>query len=140
MYIDAILKNLQDAQDAANKANDDRYKEALGIYDKIVAQFSEAGDFMQGVEAQIGIASKKSVAQGTQALVSSGLSNTTTRAGLAKKFEEEVGTPARLKANDTRIENLSQARTAKAGLIERASDTGPDPMSIANLAAQANKG
>ena len=136
-YIDQIIQNLQDSQDEANAANKTRFDNAMSIYDSILKQFEVGGDFQQGIEAQIAQASKKSVAQSSQALSSSGLYNTSTRAGLGKKFERDVGSTFRLKAEDIRTEGLAKARSAKAGLIERAEDVGPDATSIASLAAQA---
>ena len=69
-----------------------------------------------------------------QALVSSGLSSTTQAAGLGKKFEEEVGAPARLQAQDISSQRLSGAEAQKAGFIERREDVGPDYATIASLA------
>ncbi len=135
-YIDVIIENLQKAQDESNAANQKRFDEAKSLYDEIIAQFSEGGAFEQGIEAQIGTASKKSVAQARQSLVSSGLSNVSSRANLEKKFEAGVGRTMRLKGSDIRQQGLSRARTAKAGLIERVEDTGPSPTFIADLASK----
>ena len=134
------MANLQASQDKANAANQERLSQATAEYDKIIAQYQPGGGYGAGVEAQIERGAEKSVAQGAQNLVSSGTFNTTQTAGLRKKYEEEVGTPARLSLEQIRQDKLAEAYQGKAGLIERVSDTGPDPMSIANLAMQASRG
>ena len=91
---------------------------------------------MKGTEAQLERGRTKSVAQGMQALVSSGLASTTQAAGLGKKFEEEVGAPVRLQAQDIASERLSGAERDKAGFIERREDVGPDYATIAGLTQQ----
>ncbi|KKN18000.1 hypothetical protein LCGC14_0960260 [marine sediment metagenome] len=124
----------------ARAANEQRYGEAKNIYEQIIGLFSPGGEFGKGFEAQIGRAKTKSVAQGTQALVSSGLYGTTQTAGLAKKFEEEVGMPARLQMEDVRISKYAGAMGAKAGMIERREDEYPDYSMIMNLMRQVSGG
>lgn len=140
LSIDSILTNLQMAQNEANAATQKRLEEALGIYDKIISQYEPGGAFGAGVEAQIERGATKSVAQGTQDLVSSGLYGITQTAGLRKKYEEEVGQPARLILEDLRLERLAQAQQAKAGVLERVEDVGPDLGMIAQLMQQVGMG
>ncbi|KKM66508.1 hypothetical protein LCGC14_1480440 [marine sediment metagenome] len=121
---------------SARAANEQRYAEAKNIYEQIIGLFQPGGQFGKGFEAQIGRAKTKSVAQGTQALVSSGLYGTTQTAGLAKKFEEEVGAPARLQMEDVRMSKYAGAMGAKAGMIERREDEYPDYSMIMNLMGQ----
>ncbi len=73
-------------------------------------------------------------------MVSSGLVNTTTAATLGRKFEEEVGTPARLQAADISAQRKTEARLGKAGFIERREDVGPDFRTIAELAKSIGAG
>ena len=124
----------------ARKANEERYAEAKNIYEQIIGLFKPGGEFGKGFEAQIGRAKTKSVAQGTQALVSSGLYGTTQTAGLGKKFEEEVGAPARLQMEDVRMGKYAGALGAKAGMIERREDEYPDYSMIMNLMRQVTGG
>lgn len=136
--IDTLIQQFQEAQEKANAANEARYAQALVEYDKIIELYSPEGAFGKGFEAQLERGRTKAVAQGTQQLVSSGLYGTTTTAGLGKKFEEEVATPARLQMEDIRMQRLAGAREAKAGLVERREDVGPDYDMLAQLAMQAS--
>lgn len=138
--LDDLLAKFQQDQERANAANEARYQEAKAEYDKIIEQYLPGGAFGQGFEAQLERARTKSIAQGMQALVSSGLASTTEAATLGKRFEEEVGAPARQQMEDIRYERLASARAGKAGLIERREDIGPDYGLIAQLAAQASSG
>jgi len=138
--VDNLIAQFQAQQEAANAANEQRFQQGLDIFDRIIKQ-QETGDVSeQATEAAIGRARTKSVAQGTQALVSSGLASTTQAAGLGKKFEEEVGVPARLQAADIRQQRLSGALRDKAGFIERREDIGPDFGTIAGLAKSIGAG
>lgn len=132
--VDTLIASFQAAQDRARAANELRYEQGMDLFDKIIGRYEEGGTFMKGVESQIERGRTKSVAQGMQSLVSSGLSGTTTAAGLGKKFEEEVGTPARMQAQDIAMERLSAAERDKIGFIERREDIGPDYATIAGLA------
>jgi len=135
--VDNILAKWEAAQAEANRRNEERYRQALEEYDKIIQMYSPGGAFGKGFEAQLERGRIKSLAQGTQALVSSGLYGTTMQAGLGKKFEEEVATPARLQLEDLRMQRLAGARQARAGLIERREDVAPSYALMAQLAAQA---
>lgn len=135
--VDDILAKFQEAQQRANEANLERYRQGLSLYDQIIGQYSPGGTFGQGVEAQLGRSRTKALAQGTQALVSAGLAGTTKAATLGRQFEEEVAVPARLRMEDIRQERLAEARRGKAGFMERREDVGPDYRTIAGLAQQA---
>ena len=138
--VDNLIAQFQAQQEAANTANEKRFQQGLDIFDRIIKQEEIGGVSEKATEAAISRASTRSVAQGTQSLVSSGLASTTQAAGLGKKFEEEVGVPARLKAADIRQQRLSQAQRDKAGFIERREDTGPDFATIAGLAQSIGRG
>ncbi len=100
----------------------------------MIKQYETGGTFEKTAEARIGRAGEKATASGMQALVSSGLAGTSIAAGLGKKFEEEVGQPARLEAQDIASQRTAQALEKKAGFIERREDVGPDFATIAGLA------
>jgi hypothetical protein len=131
--VDELLVKFQAQQDAANERNEQRYQEGLTIFDRIIGQYEKGGTFEKATEAGLARGEKKSVAQGTQALVSSGLASTTTAAGLGKKFQEEVGDPARARAADVSAQRTGEALSQKAGFIERREDTGPSFSQIAEL-------
>ncbi len=138
--VDNLIAQFQQQQESANAANEQRFQQGLEIFDRIIKQ-QETGDVSEkAIEAAISRGSTKAVAQGTQSLVSSGLASTTQAAGLGKKFEEEVGVPARLRAADIRQQRLNQARRDKAGFIERREDIGPSFSDIAGLAKSIGAG
>jgi len=132
-----IIARFQQQQDAARKSNEERYAEALKLYDQIIQQYQPEGGFLKGAEAELGREKIRTVAGQEQKLVSSGLFGTSTTAGLGSKWEAEVGQPARLKLEDVRMGRLAQALGAKAGAIERREDIGPDYATIAALSQQA---
>ena len=138
--VDTLIAQFQAQQERANLANEQRFQQGMEIFDRIIKQQEVGGTFQKATEAAIERGRVKSVAQGTQALVSSGLASTTQAAGLGKKFEEEVGVPARLQAADVQSQRLMQALTGKAGFIERREDTGPDFATIAGLAKSIGAG
>ena len=138
--VDNLIAQFQAQQERANAANEQRFQQGLDIFDRIIAQNQPGGTLEKATEATIGRAKTQSVAQGTQSLVSSGLASTTQAAGLGKKFEEEVGVPARLQAADIAGQRLSGALRDKAGFIERREDTGPSFSDIAGLAKSIGAG
>ena len=129
----SILGVFQAAQTRANQANLARYKEGIGLYDQMITNWGKGGGFVKGAEATLERTKKKDMASGMQSLVSSGLVNTTMSAGLGKKWEEEVGAPARLNIADVAGQRLMQAQREKAGFIERRTDSGPDPSMVSSL-------
>ena len=129
----SILGAFQAAQQSANIANLQRYKQGIGIYDEIIKNWGKGGGFVKGAEATLARTKKKDIAGGIQNLVSSGLAGTTMAAGIGKKWEEEVGAPSRLSIADIVGQRLAQAMEGKAGFIERRQDTGPDPGMVSSL-------
>jgi hypothetical protein len=115
-----IVKQLQAAQTAANKANEDRYQSILGT-------FSSMG---QAGEARIGQAEQQAQAKNTQDLTNRGLGNTTvtssTNRGIASDAEY---------ARQTLAENVA---TSKAKVMEAKTDQGPDMSMYANLLSKAS--
>lgn len=122
----SILGTIQAAQRSANLANLRRYQQGMTLYDQMIAGWKKGGGFVRGAEATLARTKKKDVASGMMSLSQSGLAGTTLSAGLPKRWEEEVGTPARLGIADIAGQRLMQAQQAKAGFIERREDVGPD--------------
>jgi hypothetical protein len=135
-----LLAGFGVAQEKANIKNEQRFQQGMDIFDQIIQRYESGGTFEKATEAGIARGETKAVAQGTQSLVSSGLSGTTQAAGLSKKFQEEVGEPARLQASDIAAQRLSEAQMGKIGFIERREDTGPDFSTIAQLAQSIGQG
>ncbi len=84
------------------------FKEAKALY-------APEGEFMAGTEAAIARGGKRSVASGVQQLASAGLAGTSIVGGLGKKYEEEVGMPARERATSARLGALAGLLQAEAG-------------------------
>jgi len=129
----SLINIFAQQQASARAANIARYQQAAGLYQQALGRYGPGGTFGRGLEAQLGRTKVRDVAGGAQALAQSGLFGTTMRAGLGKKWEEEVGVPARLKLEDIRMERLTEAERALAGLIERREDVGPDIGMMAQL-------
>ena len=138
--VDNLIAQFQAQQAAANAANELRFKQGIEIFDRIIAQQEAGGTFEKATEATLARAKTQTVAQGTQSLVSSGLASTTTAAGLGKKFEEEIGVPARLQATDIQQQRITEGLVGKAGFIERREDVGPSFSDIAGLAQSIGAG
>ena len=85
------------------------FEEAKKLYDP-------KGEFMAGTEATISRGSKRAIASGVQQLASAGLAGTSIIGGLGKKYEEEVGMPARARATTQRLSALSNLLTQEAGM------------------------
>lgn len=131
---DSLIDTLRKEQEKANQANLQRYQQIMSLSDQLASIYAPGGAFGAGHEAQLGRAKEKDVSSGMQALVGSGLAGTTQAAGLGKKWEEEVGAPARLKLEDLRMGRYADALSQKMGYMERREDTGPSYDLIAQLA------
>ena len=77
--------------------------------------YAPGGGYMAGTEAAIARGSKRAVASGMQQLASAGLAGTSIVGGLGKKYEEEVGMPARAQATTARLGALAGLLQAEAG-------------------------
>ncbi len=77
--------------------------------------YEPSGEFMAGTEAGIARGSKRAVASGVQQLASAGLAGTSMVGGLGKKYEEEIGMPARQRATTARLQALAGLLQAEAG-------------------------
>ena len=93
---------------AARRQVSSLFAEAKKIY-------APGGGFMAGTEAAITRGSKRAVASGVQQLASAGLAGTSIVGGLGKKYEEEVGMPARAQATTARLGALAGLLQAEAG-------------------------
>jgi len=85
----------------------------------LLSRYAPGGEFGRGQEALLGRAKTKGVADISQGLVSAGLAGTTMAAGAGKKWEEEVGMPARLQLEDIRSQRYSDIALNLAGYLER---------------------
>jgi len=89
----------------------------------LLSRYAPGGEFGKGQEALLGRAKTKGIADISQGLVSAGLAGTTIAAGAGKKWEEEVGMPARLQMEDIRSQRYSDVALNLAGYLERKETT-----------------
>jgi hypothetical protein len=80
---------------------------ALKALETAKAMYAPGGAYGKGLEAKLERGATKSVAAGTQSLVSSGLASTSMGAGLRKQYEEEVASPARADLESRRAQAIS---------------------------------
>ncbi len=86
-----------------------------GLFGEAKKLYDPKGAFMAGTEAAISRGGKRAVASGVQQLASVGLAGTSMIGGLGKKYEEEVGVPARERATTARLGALAGLLQAEAG-------------------------
>lgn len=121
-----LARQMSAQQTSANQANLQRYSQMMDIYNQVIARSQPGGAFQKAGLAQIESAKTKGVGQETQSLISGGMFGTTTAAGVGRKWEAEVGAPARLRLEDVMEQRRTTAQLAKAGAIERREDVGPN--------------
>lgn len=131
-YIDKLIEQ----QDKANAANEQRYSQLLGLYDRIASTYQPGGVLEQAFTSQLERTKSRDVGKATQSLVSSGLANTTRATNLPMSWEEEVGQQSRLNLQALMADKLAGSLAGKAGVIERREDIGPDYGLIASLVMQ----
>lgn len=131
------MPTLAEQYEAARKANEERYAQAMQIYDKIISQYRPGGAFQTAQLEELERRKGRETGREMQQMISSGMYGTTTAAGIPRRWEAEVGVPARLKLEDIMMQRLSQAQVGKAGFIERREDVYPDVRTMAGYTAQA---
>lgn len=99
-------------------------EKALAALRRAKAQYEPGGGFGKGVEAGLERGRVKAMASGMQGLVSAGLAGTTMAGGLGKKYEEEVGAPARASLEERRAQAISGIEMAEAGMGFQAGQAG----------------
>jgi len=80
---------------------------ARQIYNEALRQYLPGGGYGTGMEESLNLGRTQAVTGGMQALISSGMANTTMPAGLAKKYESEVAVPERLSSESMRAQALA---------------------------------
>lgn len=92
----------------------------IALLDQIIERYRPGGEFGKPEEALLKREKEKSLAETQQGMVTAGMAGTTAGVGAGRRWEEEVGMPARLKLEDIRTGRLTEAMGAKAGYMERA--------------------
>ena len=142
--ISDIINQLQQAQAEANAANERRYAQALQELrqgrrrlSKMYGRASNlVSDLGQAAAQDINIGSQRSLAQGRQGLISSGLANTTITGSLMRGVEEDRARAQQRLAEQVGAQRSglmtqrAQAEMGAAGaisdLIQSRADVGPD--------------
>ena len=144
-YIDTMNRerSAQRATSAANKsygqafaANKARQARIEAMYDQMLKATSREGAFYKSSVGQIEQAKVKGVGQETQNLISSGMYGTTTAAGTPRRWEADVGQPARLKLEDLMEQRRMGIQQQRAGFVERIEDSYPDYSSMFSMLAR----
>lgn len=133
---DNPLQGALKAAEAANVANEQRYAQAMAIYDEIISRYQPGGGFEQKALGEIEKTKTRDVGQSYSGMISSGLSGVTTASTLGTSWESSVGAGKRLALEDLMMERLSGAQQQKAGFIERREDVGPSYGEMMNIAQQ----
>jgi len=94
---------------AGRAQKESMFGKGVGALESYADIFRPGGAYGAGVETMIGRGEKKAVASGMQNLVSAGLANTTMPMHLQQTFQEEVGMPTRMQAEDVRMTHLGGA-------------------------------
>ena len=110
------------------------FGKGVGALEQYADIFRPGGEYGAGIEAMIGRGEKKAVASGYQNLVSAGLSNTTMPMHLQQTYQEEIGMPTRLRAEDVRMERLGGALGSLGQMYAGYDAGGPTGGDIAHMA------
>ncbi len=134
--LSGMERQISGQQASATRANLQRYSQIMDIYNKVISRAGPGGAFQKAGLAQIESAKTKGVGKETQSLISGGMFGTTTAAGVGRKWEADVGAPARLRLEDIMEQRLTTAQLGKAGAIERREDVYPDYSSLLQMLAR----
>ena len=110
------------------------FGKGVGALEGYADIFRPGGEYGAGVEAMIGRGEKKAVAGGMQSLVSAGLANTTMPMHLQQTYQEEIGMPTRMRAEDVRMERLGGALGSLGQMYAGYDPGGPSAGDIAHMA------
>ena len=121
---------------SARRANIERRKQIEGMYDKMMGMVGPGGAFEKRGLGEIERARTKGVGQETQQMISSGMYGTTTAAGVGRRWEADVGAPARLRLEDIMQQRQLGVMGQKAGFLERIEDVYPDYSALMQMLAR----
>ena len=143
--LDNMFTQMQKQAEEARLANMERQKQVEGLWNDIIARYSPGGALQKNALSQLEAQKARDVTteygQSTQDMISRGLFGTSvapTQGGVARKWEQDVGVPSRIKLEDIMAERLSSAQSGKAGMLERIENEYPDTTAIAQLMMQAS--
>ena len=129
----SIINKFEQAQEKARQANIKRQGQITSIFDRIAQMYQPGGALEKRYLSELERRKTKGVGTEMQHMISSGLYGTTTAAGAGRRWEAEVGEPARLKLEDIMQQRYGEALGTKAGFLERIEEPYPDYGLIAQL-------
>ena len=135
-YGGQIIGQVGTQQRSAKRANIARRKQIEAMYDKMMGMVGPGGAFEKRGLGEIERAKTKGVGQETQQMISSGMYGTTTAAGVGRKWEADVGAPARLRLEDIMQQRQLGVMGQKAGFLERIEDVYPDYSALLQMLAR----
>ena len=121
---------------SAKKANIARQKRIESLFDMMSKMVSPGGAFEKRGLADIAAQKTKGTGKEMQQMISSGMYGTTTAAGVGRKWEADVGAPARLRLEDIMQQRQLGVMGQKAGFLERIEDVYPDYSSLLQMLAR----
>ncbi|MHC4332601.1 MAG: hypothetical protein ACYSUV_02485 [Planctomycetota bacterium] len=132
-----ILGQYQAQYEEAKAANLATLAEGKSLLQQGIERYSPGGTFGKGAMAQYEKGKKQALGMGFQQLIDQGLGGTTIGTALPLSYEQNVGTEFRLKLEDLRMENLTDAEKSYVDFIESATHAYPDFGQYAQLAMAA---
>lgn len=130
-----LISGFQQQAAGARQANLARQQRIESIYSSMLERYQPGGAFEKGGLAQIESARTKGVGREQQQMISSGLFGTTTAASVGRRWEADVGAPARLRLEDIMGQRRTGIQQQKAGFLERIQQPYPDYSALMNAIA-----
>ena len=121
---------------SARRANIQRREQIEAMYDKMMGMVGPGGAFEKRGLGEIEAAKTKGTGKEMQQMISSGMYGTTTAAGVGRKWEADVGAPARLRLEDIMQQRQLGVMGKKAGFLERIEDVYPDYSALLQMLAR----
>lgn len=133
----SLLQLYTQMAEKARLSNLERQKTVESIFDEIIARYGPGGQFGKGYESELATQKVQDVGKTAQRDISRGMYGIRP---YEQEWEKTVGSGARLKLEDIRMERLSGAQTGKASFLERIEQPYPDygPLLAASQAGGAN--
>lgn len=121
-----LIRGMSIAGARARQANIARQRRIESLYSEMMKRVQPGGAFEKRGLGEIERARTKGVGQETQQMISSGMYGTTTAAGVPRRWEAEVGAPARLRLEDIMQQRQMGVQQQLAGFLERIQEPYPD--------------
>jgi len=131
-----LISQVGAQQASAKQANIQRRKQIESIYGRMMGMVQPGGAFEKRGLADIERQKTKGVGREMQQMISSGMYGTTTAAGTGRRWEADVGAPARLRLEDIMQQRQLGIMGQKAGFLERIEDVYPDYSSLLQMLAR----